>query len=463
MKKNRIIKALTVTLLVLTMMMPSMSFANNGNAYGKYKDVKKTDWFYEAVELMSSYGIIDGYSDGSFKPNEPVKRNEFAKLMVNTLKIDTPKVKSTFGDLADKDWATKYIQAAKPYLTGYKTTDGVINFKPTNSAVREDMAVALVKALKYEPATDLTVLNKFKDSNLISEQLKPYVAAAVIKGLMEGSEEEGGVYFNPVHSIKRSEAAELLMKVIKEEKIVFDEVKIVMNDDEDDDDDDDDVSNRKPKVEVELDGDYVKVSWDEINKVGLKGYKIVASRSNSNPVYPADGYMKWETNLSNRDYKFSAKNSYSGGDVGKFTPGDVYYVSVTAYYNDGKVAGNAVKITMPGTVTAPVAYITPELKYEIDGDDVVLRWTEINHPNFNGYKVVASKSDETPIYPTNGYKTYITDKDDNNYEINAGDSYNNGDFNEFDANEEYYISITAVYSDRKIPSNTIKVKIPVND
>lgn len=447
-----------VTLLVFTMMVPSMSFANNGNAYGKYKDVKKTDWFYEAVELMSSYGIIDGYSDGTFKPDDPVKRNEFAKLMVNTLKIDTPKVRSTFGDLKDNDWATKYIQAAKPYLTGYKTNDGVINFKPTFSAVREDMAVALVKALKYEPINDLTVLNKFEDSHLISEQLKPYVAAAVTKGLMEGSEEKDGVYFNPVHSIKRSEAAELLMKVIKEEKIVFDEVKIVMNDD-----DDNDISNRKPKVEVDLDGDYVKVSWDEINKEGLKGYKIVASRNNANPVYPADGYMKWETNLGNRDYKFSAKNSYSGGDVGKFTPGDEYYVSVTAYYNDAKVAGNAVKFKMPGTITAPVAYITPELKYEIDGDDVELKWTEINHPNFKGYKVVASKSDSSPIYPINGYKTYITDKDDNDYEINAGDSYSNGDFDKFEEGEEYYISITALYSDKSIPSNTVKVKFPLND
>ena len=46
-----------------------------------FKDVDKKDWFYKAIEFVSDNGIMNGYEDGTFKPNEPITRAEVATII----------------------------------------------------------------------------------------------------------------------------------------------------------------------------------------------------------------------------------------------------------------------------------------------------------------------------------------------------------------------------------------------
>jgi hypothetical protein len=47
----------------------------------RFKDVPETHWAYKAIEELAEKGIINGYEDGTFKPNEPVTRAEIATII----------------------------------------------------------------------------------------------------------------------------------------------------------------------------------------------------------------------------------------------------------------------------------------------------------------------------------------------------------------------------------------------
>lgn len=105
---------------------------------------------------------------------------------------------------------------------------------------------------------------------------------------------------------------------------------------------------RTPVVTARVVDGKVVVSWSEINRSGLNGYKIVVSKNNPNPIYSQDGYAHWITNLDTKEKQLSPNSSYNGGDIGgKLLAGETYYFSVTAVYNDTKIAGNAVQLKMP--------------------------------------------------------------------------------------------------------------------
>lgn len=336
------IRKIGIGLMILTLLFIPVGFADNGTnerePFKGFKDVEASHYAYEAIMTMKELGIINGYDDGRFKPDGDVSRAEFAKMMVMALRIDLPKVtKSSFEDLNGNSWATRYVEAAKPYLTGY-VTNSKYYFKPDAPAVREDMAVALVKALD-KPIVSSTILDKYADRSTISEALKPYVATAIGNGLMQGSTNDSKWYFKPMGKLTRAEAAQLLMNVIQEEKIVFDdpvEEKVVFEDEFD-------ASNL---TIVEKDGGLY-LEWAPISHSKFKGYKVVASTSDTTPKYPENGYYKYITNASTNSILIKAGNSYNGGDVGTFKSDETYYFSITVLYDGETVTGNVVTVVMP--------------------------------------------------------------------------------------------------------------------
>lgn len=346
---KKLLTLVTVFALIVATIIPA--FATNENdkdtskhndfkSYNYFSDVPESHYAYQAIMNMKSYGIIAGYKDGTFKPNATVSREEFATMMVNALQLHVnKKTTSSFEDMKASGWAIPYVEAAKPYLTGYKTSSG-FRFKPLDPSVREDMAVALVKALN-KPLGDVSLLSDYADLNLISANLRPYVAAAVQSGLMVGTIVDGKKYFNPLTNLSRAEAAQLLMNVIDEEKIIFDttEDKIIF----------DDIIYLAPVVTVNADPTNYKllVSWNTIKTNGIQGYKIVASKNDSTPMYPQNGYYKWITNLDTSSQIIQMGDAYYDGDFSKFESGHTYYISVTAIYKDKAVPGNTIVIKMP--------------------------------------------------------------------------------------------------------------------
>jgi len=156
-------------------------------------------------------------------------------------------------------------------------------------------------------------------------------------------------------------------------------------------------------VSGRVSGDKVLLSWDKDTAENFSGYKVVASKTNPTPSYPKDGYLKYLTNRETTS--ISLYEGFAG-----LQGGVTYYFSITYLYQDGStIAGNAVRLKVPDkeetepSATPSSDYVSTNLTSAYIGEDgkVHLSWNKISretYPAFEGYKVMYSFTDETPVY-----------------------------------------------------------------
>lgn len=135
-------------ILILTLL--CAAFAPSALAY---TDVSEADSYCEAAERLSELGIINGYTDGSFRPYSSVTREEFAKMIVCAMdKKDDAQATSTetskFYDVARGSWSIPYISyiSEKGIIKGY--VDG--SFGPKNNINYAEAATILCRLLGYD-------------------------------------------------------------------------------------------------------------------------------------------------------------------------------------------------------------------------------------------------------------------------------------------------------------------------
>jgi hypothetical protein len=171
----------------------AIAAVNNGNkdttvSAVEFDDIASSPWAVDAITKLANAGIINGVADGKFAPYLFSKRGDFILMIAKTLKLDTDE-ESGFTDVAPEKYYANAIAAAKQagIATGY--SDGT--FKPEENITRQDMMILVVKALEYlnySTDSDLAVLDDFADSNDISDYAKPYVATLVNAGFVSGTD-----------------------------------------------------------------------------------------------------------------------------------------------------------------------------------------------------------------------------------------------------------------------------------
>ena len=176
-----------------------------------FKDVDATFWAFTYIAEMSKRGVLSGYPNGYFYPDNTITRAEFAKTMCLAAGLTVNAVNSTsYNDVNVSDWYAPFVECGKYYLSGY-ISDGKKYYKPDDKALREDIAVALVKLKGYDTSIyDESILRAmFTDWQSISEGARKYVSVAVENGLISGYDDNT---FRGQASITRAEAATLLWR-----------------------------------------------------------------------------------------------------------------------------------------------------------------------------------------------------------------------------------------------------------
>ena len=109
-----------------------------------FSDVAKSHWAANYIGYMQQFGIITGYADGSFRPDASVTRAEFAAIASRFERL-TEGTKS-FSDVPGNHWAAKYINfaATRGWVNGY--ADGT--FRPNNSITRAEVAAVTCRLLE---------------------------------------------------------------------------------------------------------------------------------------------------------------------------------------------------------------------------------------------------------------------------------------------------------------------------
>ena len=138
--------SIVLSLVMVLCMMPVMAFA--GSASGQYPDVSG-EACENAVTTLSNLGVINGYEDGTYKPENVVTRAEAAKLVISALGLSDQAKGSTasFTDLANAKWAEGYIGYAESL--GILEGDGDGKFRPADPVTYNEFAAIMVRALGY--------------------------------------------------------------------------------------------------------------------------------------------------------------------------------------------------------------------------------------------------------------------------------------------------------------------------
>lgn len=120
-----------------------------------YTDVAFDAWYNTAVSTMTKAGIVDGYPDGTFRPDAPITRAEMAKIISLFAKLD--KSESRFSDIAGH-WAEAYIRlaAGNGWIAGYP--DGT--FSPQRNITRAETATMINRVLDRVPSEESHLLSR---------------------------------------------------------------------------------------------------------------------------------------------------------------------------------------------------------------------------------------------------------------------------------------------------------------
>lgn len=109
-----------------------------------FPDVGTNAWFTPYVATASKQGIVKGYSDGSFKPEQPISRAEFTKVALETANIAIPnEANNLYADVKEDMWFSRYMSVAKRY--NFFETYGGGNVEPSRPITRGEAAFIMYK------------------------------------------------------------------------------------------------------------------------------------------------------------------------------------------------------------------------------------------------------------------------------------------------------------------------------
>ncbi|MGB4288866.1 MAG: S-layer homology domain-containing protein, partial [Tepidanaerobacteraceae bacterium] len=171
-------------------------------------------WAEATIAKWVQQGLISGYTDGTFRPDNSITRAEFMALVNRAFGFDE-KAAIGFSDVSANDWFYDEIAKAVKagYISGYE--DGTV--KPNQEISRQEAAVALCKALNLEL---LDNVDQFADKASIPSWSRPYIGALASKGYMGGYPDGT---FRPERHITRAETVTMLDNALKALAVTYDE------------------------------------------------------------------------------------------------------------------------------------------------------------------------------------------------------------------------------------------------
>jgi hypothetical protein len=179
-----------------------------------FSDVSSTYWAKDFISQLAQRDIIAGFPDGTFKPDAPVTRAQFAAMLRKANKeFKKANVRSpiNFVDVGSTYWANTAIQEA--YTTGFLAGYPGSIFRPEQNIPREQVLTSLSNGLGYtaSQSTD-TVLAYYNDSSSISSFARSPIAAATEKQMVVNY--PNLTTLNPTRNATRAEVAAFLYQAL---------------------------------------------------------------------------------------------------------------------------------------------------------------------------------------------------------------------------------------------------------
>ena len=147
-----------------------------------FSDIDPDDWFYNNVMDAANNGYVTGYPDGTFQPKKATTRAEFASMIANAMGYEAdPDAASMFPDVPDTYWGKAAINfcAQNGIINGYKE-DGT--FRPDQPITRQEAASILRNAFKLTESSSETFPDDSAISGWAKESVYIVKASGLMKG-----------------------------------------------------------------------------------------------------------------------------------------------------------------------------------------------------------------------------------------------------------------------------------------
>ena len=179
---------------------------SNDNPFG---DVKEFDWFYNAVAEVASKGIVAGISDTAYEPNGTLTRAMFITMLHRYAGESVVNFAMSYTDIGES-WYTEAVRWASS--TGVVKGFDNNSFRPDNPITREQAAVMLQRYAEFakesNPLWNETNILSYDDFESISEWAIPAIQWAAGADVMKGRTDST---INPSENITRAEIAQMLV------------------------------------------------------------------------------------------------------------------------------------------------------------------------------------------------------------------------------------------------------------
>ncbi|WP_438447165.1 S-layer homology domain-containing protein [Gorillibacterium sp. sgz5001074] len=207
---RRMLNCMTIGALVISTLLAPAAI---GAAPHSYQDLHYSYAQKEIMEL-SDLGLLSGYPDGTFRPDQDMTRSELAKIISLSAGLTAaPEKAGIFTDVPSDSWFAGYVGA----LVASGVTQGTSSttFSPEDKVTRQELVVFFIRALglgnisKTVPLTD-----KLSDLTKAADWAQPAVSLACRIGLVNGIQgADGTVSFNPHGYADRQAMAKLAYEV----------------------------------------------------------------------------------------------------------------------------------------------------------------------------------------------------------------------------------------------------------
>ncbi len=189
-------------IILIALILSAVLSLTSGASNNKRASDTKGHWCETRINSWMDDGIINGYPDGSFKPDGTITRAEFIKTVNNAFGFKSGKAIS-FSDVKSTDWYYNDIRIAYNigYINGY--VDGTM--KPNAPITREEVAKIIAVLLELEEYASGSY--SFADYSSIDSWARGYVGAVLRYGIMNGY---SGNEFRPRYKMTRAECVQSL-------------------------------------------------------------------------------------------------------------------------------------------------------------------------------------------------------------------------------------------------------------
>ncbi|MBD2522939.1 S-layer homology domain-containing protein [Nostoc sp. FACHB-133] len=204
----------TAALMALTVTVGTVApliTASPSLAQTTFSDVSSNYWAAQFIQQLSQRGVIAGFPDGSFRPEEAVTRAQFAAMVNKAFQKSQQRSPINFADVPSNYWASSAIQQAYTigFLSGYPGN----RFEPNQAIPRQQVLVSLANGLEYSPSGNTeSTLQYFNDASNIASYARSPIAAATEKQIVVNY--PNVKFLNPTATATRAQVAAFIYQAL---------------------------------------------------------------------------------------------------------------------------------------------------------------------------------------------------------------------------------------------------------